>query len=193
MLVTATTFQWVTPTPQEARMNVLVLTGSARTASYTRALGEGLAAAVPGAELAPRLTVLPFYDQDLDATPPVEVAALRAQVAAADALVVVTPEYNGTVPGLLGNAIDWLSRPYGAGALRGKPVVAVAASPGAVGGARAVVALRTVLGNTGAVLVGPPVTVPEVDRLLEDGDVDAVVREVAALLAALASAPAQAA
>jgi NAD(P)H-dependent FMN reductase len=174
-------------------MTVLVLTGSARTASYTRALGEALAAALPDAELAPRLTALPFYDQDLDATPPPAVEALRAQVAAADAVVVVTPEYNGTIPGLLGNAIDWLSRPYGKGALRGKPVVAVAASPGGVGGARAVVALRTVLGNTGAALVGPPVTVPEVDQRLLGGSVDAVVAEVAELLAALASAPAQAA
>lgn len=169
-------------------MSVLVVTGSARSASYTRALGEALAAALPDAALAPRLTVLPFYDQDLDATPPAEVAALRAQVAAADALVVLTPEYNGTVPGLLGNAVDWLSRPYGAGALRGKPVVAVAASPGGVGGARAVVALRTVLANAGAELVGPPVTVPEVDQLLERGDVRALIAEVAALLAAPALA-----
>lgn len=163
-------------------MTVLVVTGSARTASYTRALGEALVAALPDAELAPRLTALPFYDQDLEATPAAEVVALRAQVAAADAVVVVTPEYNGSIPGLLGNAVDWLSRPYGAGALRGKPVVAVAASPGGVGGARAVVALRTVLGNAGAELVGPPVTVPEVDQLLEKGDLDAVVRAVRELL-----------
>ncbi len=166
-------------------MTVVVLTGSARTGSYTRALGEALAAALPDAVLAPRLTVLPYYDQDLEAAPPAEVVALRAQVAAADAAVVVTPEYNGTIPGLLGNAVDWLSRPFGRGALRGKPVVAVAASPGGVGGARAVVALRTVLGNTGAELVGPPLTVPEVDRLLAAGELAAVVGEVAAQLRGL--------
>ena len=169
-------------------MSVLVLTGSARSASYTRALGEALAAALPDVVLAPRLTTLSFYDQDLDAAPPAEVVALRAQVAAADAVVVVTPEYNGTIPGLLGNAIDWLSRPYGAGALRGKPVVAVAASPGGVGGARAVVSLRTVLGNAGAELVGPPVTVAEVDRLLDSGALDAVVAQVGGLVAPAAVA-----
>lgn len=163
-------------------MNVLVLTGSARRDSYTRRLGDAVAAALPGATLAPRLTALPFFDQDLEAAPPAAVEQLRAQVAAADALVVVTPEYNGTIPGLLGNAIDWLSRPYGAGALRGKPVLAVAASPGAVGGARAVVALRTVLGNTGAVLVGPPVTVDGVDERLEGQPLAALVAEITSLL-----------
>jgi len=163
-------------------MNVLVLTGSARRDSYTRALGSALASACEGGVLAPRLTELPFFDQDSEPAPPAEVEALRAQVAAADTVVVVTPEYNGTIPGLLGNAIDWLSRPYGKGVLRGKPVVAVAASPGSVGGARAVVALRTVLANAGAVLVGPPVTVDLVDQRLEGEDLDSVVREVLALV-----------
>ena len=164
-------------------MSVLVVTGSARTGSFTRALGSAVAAALPDAELAPVLTSLPYFDQDLETTPPAEVAALRAQVEAADALVVVTPEYNGTIPGVLGNAVDWLSRPYGAGALRGKPVVAVAASPGSTGGARAVVALRTVLANAGAELVGSGVTVGEVHEQLAAG-ADEVVREVAALLSA---------
>ena len=171
-------------------MNVLVLTGSARRDSYTRRLGEALAAGLSG-ELAPRLTVLPYFDQDLEATPPAEVEALRAQVTAADAVVVVTPEYNGTVPGLLGNAVDWLSRPYGAGSLRGKPAVAVAASPGGVGGARAVVSLRTLLGNAGAVVLGAPLTVAAVHEALDGATADVVVDEVAAVLdAALASAQA---
>lgn len=163
-------------------MTVLVLTGSARTGSYTRALGAALAEALPSGELAPVLTALPYFDQDLEAAGPAAVEALRAQVAAADALVVVTPEYNGTIPGLLGNAIDWLSRPYGKGALRGKPVVAVAASPGAVGGARAVVALRTVLGNTGAVLVGPPITVDGVNERLSGDALQELVAEIVAVV-----------
>jgi NAD(P)H-dependent FMN reductase len=163
-------------------VSVLVLTGSARRDSYTRRLGEALAASLPGGALAPRLTVLPYFDQDLEAAPPPEVEALRAQVRAADAVVVITPEYNGTVPGLLGNAVDWLSRPYGAGALRGKPAVAVAASPGDVGGARAVVSLRTLLGNTGAEVLGRPITVGGVARLLDAGALDDVVDQVAAAL-----------
>ena len=171
-------------------MTVLVLTGSARRDSYTRQLGDALAAGLTDAALAPRLTVLPFFDEDLEAAPPAEVAALREQVAAADAVVVVTPEYNGTIPGLLGNAVDWLSRPYGAGVLRGKPVLSIAASPGGVGGARAVVSLRTVLGNAGAQLVGAAVTVDAVDQRLQDGTVAAVVAEVAELLEAPAAAQA---
>ena len=163
-------------------MTVLVLTGSARRDSYTRQLGEALAQGLDGGLLAPRLTTLPYFDQDLEPAPPAEVEQLRAQVAAADALVVVTPEYNGTIPGLLGNAVDWLSRPYGAGALRGKPVVAVAASPGGVGGARAVVSLRTVLGNAGAEVLGAPVTVDEVHSRLQDGSVDTVVDRIARVL-----------
>lgn len=169
-------------------MSVLVLTGSARRDSYTRRLGEALAAALPGGVLAPRLTVLPYFDQDLEHSPPDVVAALRAQVRDADAVVVVTPEYNGTVPGLLGNAFDWLSRPYGAGSLRDKPAVAVAASPGEVGGARAVVALRTLLGNTGAQVLGRPITVGGIAGLLDAG-CDEVVEQVAEALAeALAEA-----
>lgn len=163
-------------------MSVLVLTGSARTGSYTRALGAALADALPSGVLAPVLTALPYFDQDLEASGPAAVEALRAQVAEADAVVVVTPEYNGTIPGLLGNAIDWLSRPYAAGALRGKPVVAVAASPGAVGGARAVVALRTLLGNAGAVLVGPPITVDGVNERLSGDALQELVAEIVAVV-----------
>ena len=151
---------------------VLVITGSARQDSYTRQLGAAVAELADGV-LAPRLTVLPYFDQDLEPAPPPVVESLRRQVHDAELVVVVTPEYNGTVPGLLGNAVDWLSRPYGAGALKGKRVVALAASPGGVGGARALVQLRTLLGNTGAELVGPGGTVPDVHLHLPGGRADA--------------------
>ena len=161
---------------------VLVLTGSARRDSYTRRLGAAIAEA-SGGVLAPRLTELPYFDQDLEPTPPAVVEQLRRQVRDAELVVVVTPEYNGTVPGLLGNAIDWLSRPHAAGALHGKRVVAVAASPGGVGGARALVSLRTVLGNAGAELVGPGSTVADVHLRLEDGTAhDALEAEARELL-----------
>src|SRR4051812_5458924 len=142
--------------------NTLVITGSARQDSHTRRLGAQLAATTSGGVLAPRLTELPFFDQDLEATPPVAVQRLREQVEAADTVVFVTPEYNGTIPGLLGNAIDWLSRPYGdkPAALRGKPVVTVAASPGGIGGVRALVSLRTVLRHPGGGPLHPPAAGP---------------------------------
>ena len=163
-------------------MTVLVLTGSARQDSHTRRLGAQIAATFPGGVLAPRLTTLPFFDQDLEATPPAVVQELRAQVAAADLVVFVTPEYNGTISGLLGNAIDWLSRPYDGqpSVLRGKPVVAAAASPGGVGGVRALVSLRTVLGNTGAQLLDSTLSVPEVHVRLEDASLQAELDELVA-------------
>jgi chromate reductase len=163
-------------------MTILVITGSARQDSHTRRLGAQIAAFVPGAELAPRLTELPFFDQDVETTPPPAVQRLRAQVAAADTVVFVTPEYNGTIPGLLGNAIDWLSRPYDGrpAVLRGKPVLTVAASPGGVGGVRALVALRSVLGNTGAEVLDTKLSVPEVHARLDDPSLSA---ELAVLLA----------
>jgi chromate reductase len=173
-------------------MSVLVLTGSARADSHSRRLGAAIAAATPGGRLAPRLTDLPFFDQDAEAAPPAPVPALRAQVAAADAVVFVTPEYNGTIPGLLGNAIDWLSRPVpgGPSVLAGKPVLAAAASPGGLGGVRALVALRTVLGNAGAHLLDATLSVPEVHQRFLDGEPDAELRqELDDLVGAVAAGP----
>ena len=169
-------------------MTVLVLTGSARADSYTRRLGTALVAAAPDATLAPKLTELPFFDQDLEATPPAAVERLREQVAAAELVVIVTPEYNGTIPGLLGNTIDWLSRPHAGGpsVLAGKRVAAVAASPGGIGGVRALVSLRTVLGNAGAQLLDATLSVPEVHLRLEDDDLQ---RDIADLVAELAPLP----
>jgi NAD(P)H-dependent FMN reductase len=167
-------------------MSALVLTGSARSDSFTRLLGSAVAAAVPGGVLAPRLTELPFFDQDSEGTPPQSVQELRAQVAAAEVVVVVTPEYNGTIPGLLGNAIDWLSRPYGdqPSVLRGKPVLAAAASPGGVGGVRALVSLRTVLGNAGADLLETTLSVSEVHQRFVGDQPDAQLADELATLAA---------
>jgi chromate reductase len=173
-------------------MNVLVVTGSARQDSHTRRLGGQLASSVPDGVLAARLTDLPFFDQDTEETPPPAVGLLREQVEAADVVVFVTPEYNGTIPGLLGNAIDWLSRPYDGRppVLRGKPVVAVAASPGGVGGVRALVALRTVLGNAGADVLDATLSVAEVHLRLADASLDG---ELSALVAAFAVPALQAA
>jgi chromate reductase len=173
-------------------MTVLVITGSARQDSHTRRLGAQIAALVPGGVLAPRLTELPFFDQDTEAAPPAVVQQLRTQVAAADTVVFVTPEYNGTISGLLGNAIDWLSRPYDGqpAVLRGKPVVAAAASPGGIGGVRAIVSLRTVLGNAGADVLDVTLSVPEVHVRLDDASLES---ELAELVRAFAVTGAQAA
>jgi chromate reductase len=76
---------------------------------------------------------LPLYNQDFDAAPPPEVPAFKQRIQSADAILFVTPEYNRTVPGLLKNAVDVGSRPYGKSAWTGKPTAVVSVSPGALG------------------------------------------------------------
>src|SRR6187200_325033 len=113
-------------------IKVLVLLGSLRAASINRQLAElAIESAPDGAslQLFDRLGELPFYNEDIDNDDVAEpVKALRE--AAADAALVVTPEYNGSIPAVLKNAIDWLSRPFGNGALKGKPVAVVGAAHG---------------------------------------------------------------
>lgn len=127
-----------------SEIKVLVLVGSLRAASVNRQLAELAVETAPdGARLEffDRLGELPFYNEDID-TPDLEdmettaepVVALRRAAADADAALVVTPEYNGSIPGVLKNAIDWLSRPFGDGALKGKPLAVVGAALGQYGG-----------------------------------------------------------
>ena len=129
-------------------LNVLGVAGSIRKDSYNRAL---LRAAQ---ELAPegmaivtfeRVREIPLYDEDLEARSlPDSVVAFREAIRSADALLVVTPEYNHGLPGLLKNAIDWASRPPETSPLRGKPAAIMGASTGTVGTARAQDQLRQV-------------------------------------------------
>ncbi|MGZ8745071.1 MAG: NADPH-dependent FMN reductase [Nocardioides sp.] len=117
---------------------VIVLVGSLRADSLNRRLAETLRDQAPAGvvvEIAENLGELPFYNEDLDGDAvPAGVAELRARVSGADRVLAVTPEYNGTMPAVLNNAIDWLSRPYGAGALTGKPFGVVGATPTPYGG-----------------------------------------------------------
>ncbi|MEN3223717.1 NAD(P)H-dependent oxidoreductase [Mycolicibacterium porcinum] len=121
-----------------ADVKVLVLVGSLREASVNRQLAELAVEQAPdGVELRifDRLGELPFYNEDIDTADVAEpVVALRAAAAEADAALVVTPEYNGSIPGVLKNAIDWLSRPFGNGALKDKPLAVVGAALGQYGG-----------------------------------------------------------
>jgi NAD(P)H-dependent FMN reductase len=121
-----------------ADINVLALVGSVRAASVNRQLAELAADNAPDGvtvQVYDGLGDLPFYNEDLDnETPPAAVVAVRAAAAAADAVLVVTPEYNASIPGVLKNAIDWLSRPYGQGALKDTPLAVVGASLGQYGG-----------------------------------------------------------
>ena len=113
-------------------MNLLVLLGSLRSDSFNAVLAREVAAMAPAGTVTTiydGLGDLPHYSEDLDADViPHEAAALRSAVAAADAVVVVTPEYNGAVSSAVKNAVDWASRPYGVGALRGKPAAVLCAT-----------------------------------------------------------------
>jgi NAD(P)H-dependent FMN reductase len=119
-------------------IEVLVLLGSLRAASVNRQLAELAVEAAPervSLQLFDRLGELPFYNEDFDNEGVAEpVVALRAAAAEADAALVITPEYNGSIPGVLKNAIDWLSRPFGNGALKDKPLAVVGAAHGRYGG-----------------------------------------------------------
>ncbi|WP_432496749.1 NAD(P)H-dependent oxidoreductase [Kineococcus auxinigenes] len=135
--------------------DVLVLVGSLRAASVNRKIAE---AAVQLAPEGARLSVyeglgdLPFYNEDVDVegSVPPAATALREAVAAADAVLVVTPEHNGTIPAVLKNAVDWASRPYGASSLSGKPLAVVGSAFGQYGGVWAQDDARKVFGIAGA-------------------------------------------
>lgn len=118
---------------------VAVLVGSLRTDSVNRKLAQLLRDQAPAGvtlDLVDGLGELPFYneDVDVDGSVPAAAATFRERVAGADRVLAVTPEYNGTMPAVLNNAIDWLSRPYGAGAIVGKPFGVVGVTPTPYGG-----------------------------------------------------------
>ena len=127
-----------------ATRNVAVFVGSLRKASLNRKLANALIAMAP----APlKLTIheigdLPLYNQDFEADPPAVITEFKQRLAAADAVLFITPEYNRSVPGALKNAIDVGSRPYGKSAWSGKPGAVISVSPGALGAFGANHALR---------------------------------------------------
>jgi NAD(P)H-dependent FMN reductase len=141
---------------------VLALVGSLRAASINRQIAE-LAAELALDGVAVRifegLGDLPFYNEDIDDAMNAEapalapVAALRAAAAEADAALVITPEYNGSYPAVVKNAIDWLSRPFGDGALKGKPLAVIGGSFGQYGGVWAHDDTRKSFGIAGARVV----------------------------------------
>lgn len=137
---------------------VLALVGSLRTGSHNLSIAQAAAAGAPEGtqvEIFHRLGELPFYSEDLDTTDtlPATARELRAAAGAAHAILLVTPEYNGTMPAVLKNAIDWLSRPFGAGAIKGLPVAVAGTSAGQYGGVWAHDEARRSVGIAGAKVV----------------------------------------
>ena len=174
-------------------LTILGIAGSLRKTSYTRG---ALRAARDAAPADARVEIfeidgLPLFNQDDDARPPEKVTQFKARIRAADAILFVTPEYNYSIPGVLKNAIDWASRPYGDSAWDGKPVAVMGASVGMLGTARAQYHLRQCF----VFLNMLPLNKPEVmiadasDRFDEQGNLkDENTREhIRKLVAALAA------
>jgi chromate reductase len=177
-----------------AATRVLALCGSLRRRSYNRAMLVAAGECAPAGmavELYDALAAVPLFDEDLEGATgggPEAVRRLRASVAAADGLLIATPEYNQSIPGVLKNAIDWLSRPGPEEVLVGKAVAVIGASGGPWGTRLAQTALRGVLYATESrVLPAPALFVREAAGLMDDAGrlVHARTRErLAALLAA---------
>jgi chromate reductase, NAD(P)H dehydrogenase (quinone) len=154
-------------------VRVLGISGSLRRDSLNSALLRAAAERLPaGAELVEfgNLREIPPYDSDVEEEGvPEVVEELREAVRSADAVLLATPEYNHSLPGQLKNALDWVSRPAGESALRGKPAAAIGASTGMFGAVWAQAEARKVLGALGGRVVEAELPVAHANELLVDG------------------------
>jgi chromate reductase len=128
-------------------IRILGIAGSLRRESYNRAALRAATKLVPEDAILETFEIdgIPPFNQDEEQNPPSKVIELKRRIREADAILFVTPEYNYSVPGVLKNAIDWASRPYGDSAWNGKPAAIMGASPSAIGTARAQYHLRQIL------------------------------------------------
>jgi chromate reductase len=128
-------------------VRILGIAGSLRRESYNRAALRAATELVPeGASIETfELDGIPAFNQDEEQQPPAKVTELKKRIREADAILIVTPEYNYSIPGVLKNAIDWASRPYGDSAWNGKPAAIMGASVGTIGTARAQYHLRQMM------------------------------------------------
>lgn len=171
-------------------MKWVVLVGSVRKGSLNAALARAVIDLAPegvAIEILPSVAEMPIYDGDIEAAGfPASVSGTGARIRAADALIIVTPEYNYSIPGGLKNALDWLSRLKDQ-PLKGKPTLIQSASPGGMGGARAQYHLRQVLVALDAhVMNVPEAMVAQAHTKITDGAVsdqgtrDFIARQLAA-------------
>jgi len=179
-------------------MRILGLSGSLRRGSHNTSLLRAAAMSLPPGielELYDGLGDLPHYNADIDGDPGLEpVARLREAIAGADGVLIATPEFNGSIPGALKNALDWASRPFPDNALRGKPVAVVGASTGMFGAVWAQAEVRKVLKTIGADVLDGELPVAHAhlafgdDGHLSDGGMHHALAELVTLLATRAGA-----
>jgi NAD(P)H-dependent FMN reductase len=175
---------------------ILALIGSLRAGSYNKQLAEEAVKSAPDGvdvDIFDDLAEVAFYNEDIDRPGAVAAADwLRVEVQSADALLLVTPEYNGTIPASLKNAIDWISRPYGAGAISGKPLAVIGATNGRFGGVWAHDDARKAARIAGAsVLDDVTLSVPWAATrfaTIHPADDDEIADAITTILAALAAA-----
>ncbi len=172
---------------------VLGIPGSLRGASLNRALLRAAVSLAPAGmtvEIAD-LAGIPLYNFDDETAPPASVIDLKRRIRSADAVLIATPEYNYSVPGVLKNAVDWVARPYGDSAWEGKPVALMGASVSSVGTARAQLHLRQTLTALNCYTLNrPEVLIGQADRKFDAADnlTDEKTRDlITGMLAALAA------
>jgi chromate reductase len=140
----------------KGKSRIAVIVGSTRRDSINRKLAEALAKL--GEDRLDFTFVeigdLPLYNQDLEADRPAAVSRMKAQVEAADGVLIVTPEHNRSIPAALKNAIDWAARPWGKSSWPGKVAAVTGATPGAIGTSIAQLHLRQILGALGVLVMG---------------------------------------
>jgi chromate reductase len=170
-------------------MQILGIVGSLRAGSLNgrllRLAAEELPASV-SLDVYDGLAEIPPYDQDLDDLQPDTVELLKRAIAEADAILVATPEFNGSIPGHLKNAFDWVSRPRDTSPIRSKPIAVIGASTSPFGGVWAQRELKKVLGIMGARVLDAEFPVAAADRRLAEPDLElrAALAEVSEALAA---------
>ncbi|MBH1966121.1 MAG: NAD(P)H-dependent oxidoreductase [Comamonadaceae bacterium] len=161
-------------------LNIAVVVGSIRKDSFNKQFAEALVKLFPGDVKVNfiRIDDLPLYSQDDDGSPAPEVTRLREEIRAASGVLFVTPEYNRSIPGVLKNAIDHASRPWGKSVWAGKPAAVVGVSVGAIGTALAQQHLRNVLAYLAMpTLSGHEAFIHWKDGLVENGEIGANSKE----------------
>jgi chromate reductase, NAD(P)H dehydrogenase (quinone) len=138
--------------------SVVLIVGSLRKESFTLKIANALAKLAPASLKLDVVTLhgLSFFNQDLESTPPADWLAFREKIQKSSGVLFVTPEYNRSIPGVLKNAIDVASRPYGKSSFLGKPVGIVSNSPGPLGGVSAAKHLQNILPGISGPILGQP-------------------------------------
>ena len=141
-----------------ATHNIVVIVGSLRKESFTLKVANALAKLAPATLKLDVVTLhdISFFNQDLEAAPPADWLAFRDKIQKSNGVLFVTPEYNRSIPGVLKNAIDVGSRPYGKSSFLGKPIGLVGNSPGALGAVSAVKHLQNIMPGIAGPIMGQP-------------------------------------